>query len=355
MEQFPLKNEWQESQFGDAGLRIISRLSSRIFLPEPLCHDEEWLRISVEYTVNFFTAAYALRFWPPFLRPFVHWVLAPTRQLRKDLQSARRLIEPEIKARTKQREEDVKAGKEVQRPVDAIEWLHASSERSGEHCDPVFGQLNYTLGAVHTTTITFVSAVYNILSNPEYIDLLREEIIAALKEGNGWTKETMNRLRLMDSVMRESNRMHPATLNSFGRVAEQTVKLSDGIIIPKGAAFTIPNTSWVDPKLYENPLEFNGHRFYNMRQGAGSENKYQFVSTGDDYLPFGHGKHACPGRFFASNEIKVILCHMLLQYDWKFPEDQGRPAVIYAGLDKALVRTTRVSFKARTPEVTLDW
>ena len=34
-----------------------------------------------------------------------------------------------------------------------------------------------------------------------------------------------------------------------------------------------------------------------------------------NYLPFGLGKHACPGRQFAVNEIKVALHHLLLKYD----------------------------------------
>lgn len=55
-------------------------------------------------------------------------------------------------------------------------------------------------------------------------------------------------------------------------------------------------------------------------------NRFQFATTDSNTLHFGHGKYACPGRFFASNEIKVILCHMLLRYDFKFPEGQTRPA-----------------------------
>ncbi|KAK8030950.1 ent-kaurene oxidase [Apiospora arundinis] len=37
-------------------------------------------------------------------------------------------------------------------------------------------------------------------------------------------------------------------------------------------------------------------------------------------MAFGYGKHACPGRFFAANEIKLILAHILLQYDLRMPD-----------------------------------
>ncbi len=37
-------------------------------------------------------------------------------------------------------------------------------------------------------------------------------------------------------------------------------------------------------------------------------------------MPFGFGRHACPGRFFAANEIKLVLAQLLLNYDMKLPE-----------------------------------
>tara|TARA_R110002003_G_scaffold1993_7_gene23832 strand:- start:2399 stop:3178 length:780 start_codon:yes stop_codon:yes gene_type:complete len=255
-----------------------------------------------------------------------------------------------------------KAGQEL--PDDALEWAHITAQKSGQYADPVDIQLNYTLGAVHTTTLTFVAVFYNILANPEYVDLLRAEIVSVLNEGAGWSKQTMSRLRLMDSVMRESNRLHPSTLSRFpipypshspyanwlcttvvmNRVADRPQTFHDGLHIPKGATITLLNTGHVNEELYPNVEKFDGHRFLDEKQ---------FVSTEPDYLPFGHGKHACPGRFFASNEIKVLLCHLLLGYDWKYPEGQGRPAVNHIGLDRTLDPTVKILYKARTPEVPL--
>lgn len=37
-------------------------------------------------------------------------------------------------------------------------------------------------------------------------------------------------------------------------------------------------------------------------------------------MGFGHGIHACPGRFFAANEVKIALIFTLLNYDFKLPE-----------------------------------
>jgi cytochrome P450 len=50
-----------------------------------------------------------------------------------------------------------------------------------------------------------------------------------------------------------------------------------------------------------------------------------------DHMGFGYGTLACPGRFFAVDVIKVLLCHMLLKYEWKLPEGY-KPVVLEAGI-----------------------
>ncbi|KAB8264189.1 hypothetical protein BDV32DRAFT_118232 [Aspergillus pseudonomiae] len=48
------------------------------------------------------------------------------------------------------------------------------------------------------------------------------------------------------------------------------------------------------------------------------------AKTDIDNLAFGHGKFACPGRFYAVNEMKMILACMLICFEIIFPEGQGR-------------------------------
>ena len=70
-----------------------------------------------------------------------------------------------------------------------------------------------------------------------------------------------------------------------------------------------------DDKYYPNHEQWDGYRFYNMRNEAGKENCCQLVSTGPEHLGFGHGVHACPGRFLASMEVKITLSYILMNYD----------------------------------------
>lgn len=51
----------------------------------------------------------------------------------------------------------------------------------------------------------------------------------------------------------------------------------------------------------------------------------QFWAEININIAFGHGEHACPGRFFAANEVKVMLCHLVMKYDWTLtPGTDGR-------------------------------
>ncbi|KAF8991069.1 hypothetical protein BDQ17DRAFT_1255265, partial [Cyathus striatus] len=45
--------------------------------------------------------------------------------------------------------------------------------------------------------------------------------------------------------------------------------------------------------------------------------KHQLLILSSEYVPFGHRRYACPGRFFAASERKAMLAHTLLNYDVK--------------------------------------
>jgi cytochrome P450 len=73
------------------------------------------------------------------------------------------------------------------------------------------------------------------------------------------------------------------------------------------------------------PEVFDGFRYYKMRLNPDESHRHQFATTESNVLNFGHGKYSCPGRFFASLEIKNILVRLLMNYDFKLPDGETRP------------------------------
>lgn len=137
------------------------------------------------------------------------------------------------------------------------------------------------------------------------------------------------------------------------RQATTDITLKDGTVIPKNAYTSIGPIPMHDPNIYPAPFDFNGRRFLDLREAPGAENKHQFVTTSVDMTVFGHGSHACPGRFFASNEIKLLLAHMLMYYDWQLPEGQDKVQHTSNGSGRSPNARQAVQYKSRTPEVLL--
>lgn len=106
-----------------------------------------------------------------------------------------------------------------------------------------------------------------------------------------------------------------------------------------------------DPSIFPNPETFDGHRFLNLRSTPGNENKHQFVTTSPECNVFGHGHHACPGRFFASNELKLLLAHMVMMYDFKLPDGQTKVQPTLNGMGASPNSTQKLLWKARKPEI----
>ena len=117
------------------------------------------------------------------------------------------------------------------------------------------------------------------------------------------------------------------------RIAMKDFTFSDGTTVPAGATVTAMLNNQTSEEFYENPTEFDGFRFVKMREQAIAsgrpEKKFDIISTGIESLPFGHGRHACPGRYFAAAELKMMLAHLVVGYDIRTVEDGLRPADIY--------------------------
>lgn len=103
----------------------------------------------------------------------------------------------------------------------------------------------------------------------------------------------------------------------------------------------------MDPAIWSNPETFDPFRFSRLREQTGNQSKYQFVTTNENSINFGHGLHACPGRFFVSNQLKVAFTFFLLNYECRFKEGQGRPKNLFVGVKIRPDQTVGVLFKRR--------
>ena len=135
-------------------------------------------------------------------------------------------------------------------------------------------------------------------------------------------------------------------------VALEEVKLSDGTILPKGEVVAVSSHRMWDPSVYDEADQFDGYRFYRMREDPSKENAAQLANTSTDQYGFGLGRRSCPGRFFAANEAKIALIHILLKYDWKLSAGQT-PQEVYRAFGIRCDPRTTIEVRRRAEEIQL--
>jgi cytochrome P450/NADPH-cytochrome P450 reductase len=163
------------------------------------------------------------------------------------------------------------------------------------------------LVAGHETTSGLLSfTLYYLLKNPQTLEKARAEV----DQYDEITVNTLNKLKYIDAVLKETLRLQP-TAPAFGLKSKK-----DKIILPGGYEVHRDDSILVllhelhrDPKVWDRPEEFLPERMLN----GGYENL-----PPNSWKPFGNGQRACIGRPFAWQEsllsIALILKHFHMEF-----------------------------------------
>lgn len=179
---------------------------------EKVCRDPAWLEVAVNYTIDTFQAGRDLRMWPSMLRPWVHWFLPSCRKTRQHHAIAKAIVSREIQARAERTQRQLN-GKVVSERPNALDWIDELSSAHGIQSDPLKVQLGLSVAAIHTTSNMLTHVMYDLAAYPEYCDPLREEIKAVLAEDGRLQKSTLAKLKLLDSFIKESQRLNPVSIS----------------------------------------------------------------------------------------------------------------------------------------------
>ena len=296
-------------------LRIVAIVSGRIFIGPELYREEEYVEAATQYTVELLGAQRAVKAVKPWLRPVYAPFLPELKALDRRVMAANRFLQPVVQARR-----EAAARGENKQYNDFLGWMMNNAQKFDIKNDKEIAriQLAISFAAIHTTTMTATNVFYNLAARQEYVEPLREEVLQALNTSEGvWTTAGLNSLRRLDSFIRETMRLDPVFFNAFRRKVLRPFELSDGTFIPKDTMIEVPYYAITrDPSIFPDPDTFNGFRFADIPDGKAWELN-QFVSITPTNLLFGYGRHACPGRFFAANEIKMIVARILLEFDFR--------------------------------------
>ncbi|KAG7092019.1 hypothetical protein E1B28_008402 [Marasmius oreades] len=346
------EDDWVEISVVKPIRNIVVRASNRLFVGLPLCRDPDYCDLNISFTISVVVNATVISLFPKFLHPIVGRIFTVGKSsLRRALKHLRPVIEERIRM---DREHGKDSYPDGNRPNDYISWLIDTSEQMGEDWqrgsveDLALRVLAVNFAAVHTTSMAFTHALYHLAANPQLAQPLRDELEAVTGK-EGWSKVAMVQLKLMDSFLKESQRHIGAGAIGVVRITQKDFRFSDGTIVPAGLRVGIPTYQVHHQKdVYTSPESFIPTRFFDLRAQEGESVKHQFVTPTPDWVVFGSGKHACPGRFFAVNEIKAMIAYVLLNYDVKFRDDApGFPPSLFWGGNVAPNQSAKVMFRKR--------
>ncbi|KAJ7579737.1 cytochrome P450 [Mycena floridula] len=325
--------------------RIVTRATSRIFVGLPLCRNARYVDHVLQFTIDVMISGRIIAVFPWFLKPMAAKFLtsAPTK-----LVEAEKFLAPVIQERL---DDEAKFGRDRPgRPDDMISWmLNAAPVNEQTVHGLALRVLIMNMASIHTTSMALTAALYRLVEHPELIPMLREEVEAAVKT-EGFTKAAVNKMHKVDAFFMESQRM--AVLNAVGlrRRIMKDFTFSDGTVVPAG--FSLGVAQWslhFDSSIYSDPHEFNPFRSPATEDETKSVKFRQTMVTPRlDYIPFGHGRTACPGRFLASSELKLLLAQMLINYDIKAVEDNACPPPKWFGASSFPDPKVDLLFRARS-------
>ncbi|EJD50171.1 cytochrome P450 [Auricularia subglabra TFB-10046 SS5] len=349
-------DSWKHVNVWDAVFRIVPRLTNRMLVGAALNRNPDYLRSVVKYAEAVVRNVVILNFIPRGLHPFAGRLLGciTTYHFRQAAALTMPIIEERLEAFERHAVGDPAfAGWTA--PNDYISW-HISLARAEGRAEELSATriaqrlMPLNFAAIHTTTLAVHGMLLNLAATDpahDFLSGIREEAQRVrTEEGGRWSKRGLARLHRADSALRESMRAAPSMQTIVARkvvAAAGVVNPAEGWRAPRGALLVLPHVPMAqDADVFAEPGEYDAFRHSRSREefdarpvekrDADESLKIMqgsLVTTGLQHLAFGHGRHACPGRFFVAHSQKMFLAYLALNYDIKpLP---ARPAARWIG------------------------
>ncbi|KAK7944489.1 hypothetical protein WMY93_000217 [Mugilogobius chulae] len=183
-----------------------------------------------------------------------------------------------------------------------------------------------------------------LMKDPVALEALRKEVDKVLKESGqevrpggppvDLTYEMLMKTPALDSAVEETLRLVAAPLLTRSVLQDMTLNMADGrqFFIRKGDRMAVfPYIAvHIDPEIHPDPHTFKYDRFLTP-EGTRKTDFYKGGKRVKYYtMPWGSGVSMCPGRFFATNELKQFIFLMLVYFDFELINpDEEIPRIDY--------------------------
>ncbi|KAL6103890.1 cyp8b1 [Pungitius sinensis] len=175
-----------------------------------------------------------------------------------------------------------------------------------------------------------------LMKHPEAMKAVREEVDEVLKEFGqevrrggpviALTRQMLTKTPVLDSAVEETLRLTAAPLLTRAVMEDMALKMADGreYRVRKGDRVAMfPYVAvHIDPEIHPEPHSFRYDRFLNP-DGSKKTDFYKGGRRVKYYnMPWGAGVSMCPGRFFATNELKQFVFLMLVYFEFELQDPE---------------------------------
>ncbi|KAI4372727.1 hypothetical protein MLD38_010926 [Melastoma candidum] len=174
--------------------------------------------------------------------------------------------------------------------------------------------LDMVVGGTDTSASTIEFAMAEILNEPSVLANIHDELDKIVGKDNILEESHIRSLPYLQAVMKETLRLHPALPLLIPHCPSETCTV-EGYTFPKDSQVMI--NVWAihrDPKVWENPLQFDPSRFLEACKG-------DFASSDLRYSPFGAGRRMCAGLAMGERMVLYALGRLLHSFDWRAAGD----------------------------------
>jgi hypothetical protein len=291
---------WHDVVLSPQVSKAVGCIINRVLVGQQYSTNDRWVKHSTGFAHNLSVQSFFIHLLTDYCPPFILERL-PAGKHRKALEP---ILKPAVLHYIHNPDEE---GHENQglHPKDPdllanlVKYVQTSPLYEGANDEEIFQGVkmrlcNLLFAMVDTTSISFSHILLDLASYPqnEYADPIREQIREVLDQyGGSWTTAALNQLKLLDSFIKESMRLHPISavlayrrvLSKGGYTYQPKSPGAKPLHIPQGAMTQLPALGiHLDPDNYAEPETFQGFRF--------AQDAVASSQPSEKFLSFGHGK-----------------------------------------------------------------
>ncbi|KAJ5609728.1 hypothetical protein N7528_010295 [Penicillium herquei] len=302
------KLDWKDDECTigcfDFAYSLVARSGSFAMVGERLAQDEEYLKAVKDHILGMIMTTRVQFLIPDCLKRYLGGFVSRLATIGTswNMHASRKILLKHFDARAAEYSTSISTASYVdhkqsnfensENPIEIFRWLYESSilRHRWSYSEVIGEMLLLQFAFIYTTAYALYGALAELSRRPEYIPALREEV-ETITSKMGSTLPACDKMVLLDSFLKECQRLHPPAAVSAHRVCVTALQLSNGIVLKPGTHVGVPS-GWIQRSSpsYTDPEIFNGFRFVKHRAAGTSDSK--LVDLSPDYLVFGMGVHA---------------------------------------------------------------